>query len=178
MQKITTKKLVFMALMVACNIILVRVFVIDVNPTLRIDFGYLSNAMAGMVLGPVLGGITAAVSDILGVILKGQLGTYFPAFTLNSILYGVLYGLFLYKKEKTFLRISLCIAVTLVFLGVFLFPIWSYMFYQIILKKPALYFSILYTAIIKNAIFYPIQVMTVKLMCDHLLPHTSDFIDE
>ena len=175
--KLPTRKLVFMALMVATNIILVRLIGINVSPNLRIDFGYLSNVMAGMVLGPVLGGLTAGMSDILGVIISGQIGTYFPLFTVNAVLYGVTYGIFFYKKELTDLRISLCILTALLFLGVVLYPIWSYLFYQIILKKPALYFSILTTSIIKAVIFFPIQIVTIKLISRHLIPYIDGFTD-
>ena len=176
--EISTKKLTTMALLISLNVILVRFIGFDVNPSLRIDFGYLSNVMAGMLLGPVLGGMTAAISDLLGVILKGQIGTYFPAFTLNAILYGVLYGAFLYKKEKTWLRISICVSVTLLIVGIVLFPVWSYMFVMLILKKPAFYFTILASSIIKNLIFLPIQIVTIKLISDHLLPNIKGLGDE
>jgi len=177
-EKITTKKLVFMALMVALNIVLVRFVGINVDQSLRIDFGYLSNVMAGIVLGPVLGGVTAAVSDILGVILSGQIGTYFPLFTLNSIFYGVTYGLFLHKKEKSWLNISICIVTTLLVGGIILYPVWMYLFFQIILKKQAVYIAILASSTVKNIIFLPIQIVTVKFISTSLLPHIKAFTDE
>lgn len=98
----STSGLVKAALLAAISIILTRIFSIMVPlgglPALRIGFGSLPLIISGMMLGPVIGGVTGIVSDIVGYLMNPQ-GAYFPGFTLSSALFGILPGL-LYKTLK------------------------------------------------------------------------------
>lgn len=110
---ITTYRLCLMGILCAVQIILSRITAISVGNWLRISFGFLPNALAGFLLGPVLGTLVAVVSDALGVIFTGQ--SINPGLSLAVALGGVLYGLFLYKRPVKLTRIALCLlAVSLV----------------------------------------------------------------
>ena len=95
----TTRTFVLMGLLISMEIILTRFFSVQ-TPILRIGFGFIPVVLASIMFGPVLGGITAAFSDILGMMLFPQ-GVYFPGFTLSAFLAGLIYGLLLYKKTNT-----------------------------------------------------------------------------
>ena len=98
----STSGLVKAALLAAISIILTRLFSIMVPlgglPALRVGFGSLPLIVSGMMLGPVIGGVTGIVSDVVGYLMNPQ-GAYFPGFTLSSALFGVIPGL-LFKTFK------------------------------------------------------------------------------
>ncbi|MCT4687646.1 ECF transporter S component [Vallitalea sp.] len=58
-------------------------------PAIRISFSGPFTKMPGILFGPVVGGISAGLSDIIGYLIKPQ-GAYIPWLTVTSILGGVL----------------------------------------------------------------------------------------
>ncbi|MCD8153198.1 MAG: folate family ECF transporter S component [Clostridiales bacterium] len=81
------KTVVFMALFVAMNIVLTRVFVIDLG-AYRISVGSVATILAGLWLGPIAGGVCGLVSDLLGCVLRGYAVN--PLITVAAILWGFL----------------------------------------------------------------------------------------
>ena len=68
-QVLSTQKLVLLALMVALNVVLGRLSV-QFTPEIRLSvFGFLPIALAGMLMGPLYGGLTGAAGDILNYVL-------------------------------------------------------------------------------------------------------------
>ena len=61
-------------------------------------------AWASILFGPLAGALTGALGDILGWAVN-PVGPYFPGFTISGFVSGIIYGLFLYKKETTLLRV-------------------------------------------------------------------------
>ncbi len=102
---IDTRALVGASLLTAISIVLTRVFSIILPiaglPALRIGFGEIPILISGIIYGPLLGGITGAIADLIGVMVNPQ-GAFFPGFTLSSILWGVIPGVLysLIKKNK------------------------------------------------------------------------------
>ncbi|MFA7106800.1 MAG: folate family ECF transporter S component, partial [Candidatus Izemoplasmatales bacterium] len=88
------QKLIFAALMVAIGIILSNILSISYPPSstiIRIGFGYLPLFLVSILLGPKIGIAAAIVQDLFGWILFGyQFGPFFPGYTLNAVLYGVI----------------------------------------------------------------------------------------
>lgn len=81
------KTLVFMALLVAMQLVLSRIFVIELGPY-RITVGTVCTVLAGLWMGPVAGGICGGCADIIGCFIKGYAVN--PFITLAAILWGVL----------------------------------------------------------------------------------------
>ena len=77
--------------------------------------------------GPVVGGIVAAAGDILNLIIKPT-GAYFPGFTLNALLSGMIYGCFLYKRPISVSR-TLLARLTVVVVELLLGTLWLSMMY-------------------------------------------------
>ena len=50
-------------------------------PALRVGFGNIPIIMSGMMFGPVVGGLTGVVADIVGYLINPMGGTFFPGFT-------------------------------------------------------------------------------------------------
>ena len=99
-----TKKMVTIALLIALNIIIVRFLSVQTE-TIRISFGFVPTALCSMLFGPWIGALSAFLSDFLGMVVNSKGLAYFPGFGISEALYGLTYGLFLYKRQKNFLNI-------------------------------------------------------------------------
>ncbi len=152
-----TRKLVFLALFIALQIVLTRFLSIQ-TPIVRIGFSFLPLAISSMMFGPLLGGVAAAVADIIGMMLFPSGGAYFPGFTLTAFLTGAAYGLFLYNKPKTFIRITLAVVFVSLFINLGLDTLWIKMI------TGNAYLAILPTRVIKSLIMIPIQVSLIQIM--------------
>ncbi len=109
--RITTKTLVMTSLLTGLSIVFTRFFYFMVPlggmPALRLSFGESPIMVAGILFGPLVGGLSGLAADIVGVIINPQ-GSFFPGFTLSSILWGVVPGLLrvIFKKEDSKLDYS------------------------------------------------------------------------
>lgn len=103
--KITTKDLVMMSLLVAITIILSRFLSIS-TPIIKIGFSFVPLTIAGIMYGSKYTMIIAVIADLVGVTLIT--GDFFPGFTVTTALVGLLYGKFLYNKPKSIKNIIIC----------------------------------------------------------------------
>lgn len=129
--KLSTQKLVLLALMVALNVILGRLS-IQLSPEIRLSvFGFIPIALAGALMGPAYGAMVGAAGDILNYVLFTHVyGGYFPGYTLTAALSGAWYGFVLYKKPVTWLRAALAIVPVILLGEMGLNSIWVYMMYS------------------------------------------------
>ena len=88
--RLTTQKLCVMGVLMALQIILSRITAINLGNWLRISFGFLPNAIAGYLLGPIGGTLVAWGSDALGTILTGQ--AINPGLSVTAALGGFFTG--------------------------------------------------------------------------------------
>ncbi|NLK97869.1 MAG: folate family ECF transporter S component [Epulopiscium sp.] len=92
-----TRVLVACGLLASISIVLTRLFSYMIPlaglPALRIGFGDIPVIISGMLFGPIAGGLTGGVSDLLGFILNPMGGPYIPGFTISAVLRGLIPGL-------------------------------------------------------------------------------------
>lgn len=91
--KLTVQDICCIALLVALNIILTRIFSVRISfegiEGIRIGFGTLPVILAGVLLGGKQGFITGVIGDIIGFELNPT-GFYLPTFTLVAGLNGMI----------------------------------------------------------------------------------------
>ena len=121
------RKIVTLSFLIALNIVLVRLLSFQ-TPVSRLDFGFLPISLAGAMFGPFWGGLTGGLADVAGMLFNSKGMAFFFGWTLNAILHGVFYGLFLYKKKKTLLRIALCMLIKGILVDLILGSIWGAIF--------------------------------------------------
>lgn len=93
-------KLCTASILISLSIVFSRLLSIDL-PIFRIGIGQVPLELAGFLLGPLYGGISAAAADLAGAYIKGIKIHY--GFTLDVVLIAVSWGLFrLIFKEKAF----------------------------------------------------------------------------
>ncbi len=129
--KLTTQRLVFLALMIALNVVLGR-FSIQLVPEIRLSvLGFLPIALSAMLMGPFYGALTGAVGDVLNFLLFTHVyGGYFPGYTVTAALSGLWYGMVLYKKPLSWLRATLAIVPVIVVGEMGLNSVWTYILYS------------------------------------------------
>lgn len=127
-------------------------FTIEAGPYLKIGFGSVANQFVYFMFGPVVGGVYGGVLDLVKYIVKPT-GAFFPGFTLNAILAGIIYGTFLYHRPLTFKRtLAVHLAVILI-CNVFL----NTLFLSMMSGKGIM--VLLPMRLLKNMIMWPIDTM-------------------
>ncbi len=151
-QKMDAHKLALMGLLIAMVIVLTRIFVFDTT-FLRISFQFVPEMMMGMLFGPFWSGVGAGLADVIGMGFFAK-APYFPGFTLNAVIGGLLYGWFFYRKEVTVKRAFLVTLINTLLITLILTPLWLHMMYQVPLNWA--FWSI---RLAKAAVMLPVQTM-------------------
>lgn len=157
---VALKKLVITAMLTAISIVLVRYLGLTTD-LVKINFGFLPLTAAAMLYGPIWGGCTFAVADVVGMLIAGGGRTYFPLFTVSEFLYGVAYGLILHKKEKTLGRVTFAVALTTVVINLLITPVWNVLYMKLVMGKTLTYWAVVATKIIPAAILVPVKIISI-----------------
>ena len=158
----TLRKLVFAALVIALRIVMSGLF-IPVGANLRIYFSFFISALGGVVCGPVLSILIGFSADILGVMFFPS-GPYFVGYTISSMLGGFVYGIFLYKRPISGVRLFMCKAVINLGVNVLLGSLWSAILYS---KG---YYFYMVQSLSKNLLLLPLEVVAMYLFFKLALP--------
>lgn len=144
------------ALLLAMNTVL-GAFSIMIGEFIRIGFSFLTLAMAGMLYGPVIGALFGGLGDVINYFVRPS-GPYFPGFTLNGILTGIIYGVFFYRKKITLVRTIIAKLIITIFIDLVLTTYWLSILYG------QAFIILLPMRIIKSTIMFPIDVILLYLV--------------
>ncbi len=162
-KSLSVKKLVITALLMAMSIVLTRYLGITTD-LVKINFGFLPLTVAAILYGPVWGGCTFAVSDIVGMLIAGGGKTYFPLFTVSEFLYGVAYGLILHKREKSLKNVSLAVVLTTLVINLMITPVWNMLYMKLIVGQTMTYWAVVSVKILPAAILAPVKIASIYLL--------------
>ena len=164
-----TRMLVFAALMIALRVALKMVY-IPLAPNLKINTAFLANALGAMVIGPVLAGLCAVVTDFLGYLMNPEV-VYFIPFILTEVAGSVIFGMFLYRAKVTPVRVMLSRFCICTFVNVILqtpLMIWYYALYM-----GGKVYALTIPSIIKNLFMFPIESVVLTLFLSVIVPITN-----
>jgi Putative regulator of cell autolysis len=147
-----TRTLTGAALATAFTVV-IDFFRIVVTQSMEITFGFLGIVVAGMLYGPVVGGLVGAMADVIGYVLRPT-GPFFFGFTFNNIVSGVIYGLFLYKKEQSLKRFAAALLTENIIVILILTPMWLNIMYGTSLFAIA--------RVIRCIVLFPIKLMAMN----------------
>ena len=151
-----TQRLVLLAFFIALEVILTRFCSINTD-FIRIGFGFLPVAMVGIMFGPLWAGAAYAIGDVLGMLIFPS-GQFFPGFTVSAFLVGIIFGLFLHKKQPSYKNIILPVLIVCMGVNLFLDTFWLSILYG------QAYLVLFPVRIIKCAIMVPIQLILIKIV--------------
>ena len=157
--KFSTRHIVIMGILIAMNIVFTRLLSIQTT-TIRIGFGFIPIAVAGMLLGPIPAGLVAVLGDIIGMFINAT-GAFHPGISLNAFLTGLVFGLFLYKNQKIW-RVVGAVAVNQGILSLFLQTYWLYGLYK--MSGFDAYKALMISRIPQTLIVSAAQIVTIPLI--------------
>lgn len=158
-----TRTIAVVGLLVSMEIIFTR-FLSFQTPIIRIGFGFIPIAFSAILFGPVIGGLTAAIADVLGMIIFPK-SAFFPGFTLSAFLSGAIYGLLLYRKQVTVVNVTISVLLITIFIDLGLNTLWLSM----ITGKAAA--ALLIPRIYKSAIMLPVQITAIHVLWKYIGSH-------
>lgn len=98
------RTLIVMALLAALGAVFSAFLSIELAPAgfkvVEISLTPVPVMLAGMLFGPLAGGLVGYVADTAGFFMGVQHGAYNPAFSVTMALFGVIAGLFYMKSQK------------------------------------------------------------------------------
>ena len=169
--KITTKDLALLGLLLALKVILGRYLAIDFT-IVRISFSFVVNALTGYLFGSIIGLGMGALGDVIGYFGFPQTFGYFPGYTISAGVSGFIYGYFLYYKkwEQTStlnftIRVVLAVSIVSIFCNLILGTIWTSMVVGksfMVLLKPRM---------LKNLLLNPLESIVLCGMFNYLGIH-------
>ncbi|MDD6154250.1 MAG: folate family ECF transporter S component [Eubacteriales bacterium] len=151
------KVLTLAAMMLAASVILTFFLRIPVNQLVEIRFESFPVKAAGMMMGPGVGLIVGALSDILCYLVKPT-GAFFPGFTVSAALAGLIYGILLYKRPFSYKRVVLAQTICSLLISFTLNTLWLSILYGVTFKAS---FVMRFP---KNIIMLPIDIVLAVLI--------------
>lgn len=125
-RKFSVKNLVLLSVLSAISIILTRFLSIMLfGGAIRLGFGNVPIIFAGIILGPLAGGMTGVISDLIGVLIN-PMGSFHLGFTLSAALTGMMPGFItmLTKKGNAAFSIALSLIADYALIAVLLNTFW------------------------------------------------------
>lgn len=168
------RKLAISAILVALQVILSRYLGIQTD-IFQISLGFVPIAIAAMMLGPSWAAFIAIVSDFVGTMIAGT-GAYNPMFSINAVLYALIFAWMFYKKDISVWRVVVCVMIQLVFVAVPLTPVWLYIYHKYVTGMVKA-FSVIFTAkLTASLIEAAVKVVVLIPVCKYLYPRLSKVV--
>lgn len=159
---LTIRSMAIFALLLALKIVLSRITGISFG-IVRLTFGFIATAITGYLFGPYLGALAGGLTDLMGFFLFPQ-GSYFIGYTLTSMVTGAIYGVLLYKKRPTLMRLFIAVTLEALICSLLLNTLWT----SLLFGKA--FFVILPARILKNILAIPLQTGILYVLFKYLKP--------
>jgi len=160
MKKENVLRLTNLAFLTALEIVLARFLSISAW-NIKIGFDFIPIVIAAILYGPIAGGIVGASGDFIGAVLF-PIGPYFPGFTLTAFCVGVIYGLFLHRRQ-TIKRIVCTILINQLILSLLVNTLWISILYNVS------FHVLLPVRLVQCAVLIPIQIILIGLVAKSLI---------
>ncbi len=165
------RTLIALALLAGLGAVFSAFLSVEIAPTgfkvVEISLTPVPVMLAGMLFGPLAGGLVGYVADTAGFFMGVQHGAYNPAFSVTMALFGVIAGLFYLKSQKnSILRVSAMSLTAQVVCSVILNTAFLCIFYPRVFTL----FVILPTRAIAALIELPLYAWLLMVLAEALRP--------
>ena len=150
-------RLAFAAMLVAVSCIL-SFLKFAVGPNINVTFFFLPIAIGAMYLGALPAAAIGGIADILGCLIMPT-GPYFPGFTLNAAITGLVYGAFFKGQKPKLWKIIVARLILMVAVDLILTPLWLNILYS-----TPLVWAFWVQRIAKCAIICPIEIVLIYIV--------------
>lgn len=150
-------RLAFAAMLVALSCIL-SFCKFAIGPNINVTFFFLPIAIGAMYLGTLPAAAIGGIADILGCLIMPT-GPYFPGFTLNAIITGLVYGAFFKGQKPKLWKIIVARLILMVAVDLVLTPLWLHILYS-----TPLVWAFWVQRFTKCAIVCPIEIILIYVV--------------
>ena len=128
--KFSTRMIVSAALLIALDVVLARFLRFYTPGALdRISLQFLPNALAGAMFGPIGGALICVLGDVVGMLINSDGFSFMPLITLACAARGLIYGLVFYKRDVTFPRALIAVAIVTLVVELGMMPVFLSVLY-------------------------------------------------
>lgn len=165
MHRLSVKELCILGMLTALTAVIGMYCTLRIGTGIKISFKFVSVFVLSSMFGPLWGGISCVISDILSYAVN-PVAAFLPLITFSEFLYGFSDGLFYYKKKLSLTRIILCTSVEIIFINLiltsyFLIPVMGLSYAKMIIMRLP---SAIITYIIRIALLIPLSRITTKIL--------------
>ena len=150
----TTQGVALSAMFVAISCVL-SFFKFGITPNVNVTLFFLPIAVAAQLLRPLPAVAVGGIADLLGCLIRPT-GPYFPGFTINAMITGLIYGIFFYSKRPKLWEVIVARLIVMVAVDLILTPIWLHILYS-----TPLVWAFWVERLIKCAIVCPIEIVCI-----------------
>lgn len=160
------KTLAAAAMLLAITVVL-GFYRLQLTEYVRIGFDSVAKELTGMLFGPVTGCMVGGLSDLISYIIK-PIGGFFPGFTISAMVGGTIYGVILYRKPISLMRVIAANGIVTVVVNLLLNTYWLTLLYG------DAFLALLPARAVKQLVMLPIDVVlfytTARLLAKANLP--------
>ncbi len=131
---------------------------VGITPSINVTLYFLPISVGALMLGPIPAGVIGAVADLLGCFIAPT-GPYFPGFTLNTFIIGIIYGLFYFSMKPQIWKIIVARLIVMVIIDLILTPLWLHILYSM-----PLVWAFWVERFIKCAIVVPTEIILMIMV--------------
>lgn len=162
-----TNSIVLAGLFIAIGIVIDR-FSIHIGQIAKITFGFIVTASSSMIFGPFYSSILAGLINLINHFIFST-GDFFWGWTLNPMLAGIIYGIFLYRKGfdvnnkiSLFKRILISKFLVTIFVNIILGTYW------ISITSGKAFIPYMALRSFKELVIFPIQIIILFYILNSL----------
>lgn len=131
---------------------------VGITPSINVTLYFLPISVGALMLGPIPAAIIGAIADLLGCFIAPT-GPYFPGFTLNTFIIGIIYGIFYFSKKPQIWKVIIARLIVMVVIDLILTPLWLHILYSM-----PLVWAFWVERFIKCAIVVPIEIILMIMI--------------
>ena len=151
---------VFCGIMGALSIILGLIASIHFGP-FSITYAWIPNRIIDFMFGPVVGALYGGVMDVIKFMLKPN-GSFNLAYTAMAVLAGLIFGVVLYNKQISFMRIVFAQTLVKIFINVGMGT------YLMAFERGQAFMALMPVRLIKNLIMIPLDSILLFIVLSAL----------
>lgn len=159
--------IIIIGILMALHIILSRFLSINAW-NIKIGLAFLATLMGAYLYGPLGGALVGGLGDFMGAMLF-PIGAYFPGFTLNCAMTGLVIGLLLYRS-RSFKRILIAVMIDQLVISLWITSLWISVLYGspywpvVISRLPQITLMLVIETIVSTLVLRTMDQINVRQM--------------